>query len=597
MSEYKAPLRDMRFALNDVLQLEQHYAELGAEDLTQETVDAILGESAKFVENKVAPLRQIGDQQGCKLEDGRVTTPDGFKEVYAQFIEAGWQALSMPEEFGGQGMPSSLASVLTEMRTATNMPWEGHLIANHGAMKTLITHGTEQQKNCYLRKLVSGEWSGTMCLTEAHCGTDLGLLRTAATPQSDGTYRITGTKIFITMGDHDYADNIVHIVLARIDGAPKGTKGISLFIIPKVTCDEAGNLGEPNTLSCGSLEHKMGMHASPTCVMHFDGATGYLLGQPNKGLMAMFTFMNAARISTSLQALGQTEFGFQKSAAYARERLQMRSLSGPRKPDGEADPIIVHPDVRRMLLTQKAFAEGLRMLIYYLAFQLDNTAHENESVRSEAQATLDLLTPIAKAFGSEVGLESASHAVQCFGGHGFIWENGVEQNYRDLRISSIYEGTTGVQANDLLGRKVLSSHRERLEQLIDEMINFSKQSNNNSSVAALLPRLGEAASAWREVTERVVAKVAQDPEEMGAAGVPYLMISGYVCLAYFWAKAAVVAAEQLANGAEDDGFLQAKIQVACFYYDHLLIRTHSLATTIDAGATNLMALDAEHFTF
>lgn len=596
MTSYKAPLRDIRFALHDVLNLQEHYQSLqNSEDATPEFVDTVLDEFSKFAENVVAPLNQPADEQGCKLVCGKVITPDGFKDAFQQYVEAGWQTLSIPQEFGGQGLPSSLGNVLVEMKCSASIAWEIFNLAANGAMKTLIAHGTDEQKNLYLRKLVEGEWTGTMCLTEPHSGTDLGLLRTAAEPQEDGSYAITGSKIFISTGDHDFTDNIVHIVLARIKGAPQGTGGISLFIVPKVNCDEAQ---APNSVSCGSLEEKMGMHGNPTCVMNFDGAKGYLLGKENKGLMAMFTFMNAARIGTAIQGTAHAELGFQKSLAYAQERLQMRSLSGTKNPEGPADPIIVHPDVRRMLLTQKAFAEGTRMFNYFMSFQLDKVhKHPDSEEREHAQAMLDLLTPIGKAFGTEAGLESASHAIQCFGGHGYIREWGVEQNYRDARISTIWEGTTGVQANDLLGRKVIANDGVALIYFIGQIKAFCIQQSKHSRVKHILDELMETVTQWRKVTADIAEKAKSDPEEMGGAAVNYLMLSGYVCLAYFWARAAVAASEKLDQDQGDSDFYKAKISVAEFYYDHLLIRTRSLAAGIESGATSLMALDAEHFQF
>ncbi len=599
MSDYKAPLRDMQFALNDVLKMQDHYSALAnGGEATPEFVSMILNEFAKFAEEVIAPLNQNADKQGCKLENGTVSTPDGFKEAYAQYVEAGWQSLSIGQEHGGQGLPPSLGIVLSEMHSSACIAWAVFIMAASGAMKTLIAHGSEEQNNLYLRKLAAGDWTGTMCLTEPHCGTDLGLLRTAAEPQDDGSYLITGNKIFISTGDHDLAENIVHIVLARIQGAPKGTKGISLFIIPKVISDEAGNLLARNQVSCGGLEEKMGMHGNPTCSMNFDGARGYLLGKPNKGLEAMFVFMNAARIGAAIQGTSHAEVGLQKSLAYAQERLQMRSLSGAKNPEGPADPIIVHPDVRRMLLTQKAFAEGTRMFNYFMAFQLDKVSdHPDAEAREEAQALLDLLTPIGKAFGTEAGLEAAKDAIQCFGGHGYIQEWGVEQNYRDARIGTIWEGTTGIQANDLLGRKILASGGANLKRFIEQIRSFCHDEQSSTHAAKLIKLLAASVDEWESVTATIAHNVQRDPEELGAASVNYMMLSGYVCLAYLWARAAVVAGEKIDAGDSDSDFYQSKIHVANFYFDHILIRSKSLVAGIEAGASNLMALDAQHFWF
>jgi len=441
MPEYKAPLRDIQFVLNDVLDAEAHYASLpGCEEATPDMVSAILEEGAKFAERVLSPLNQVGDQQGCQFDNGDVKTPEGFKEAYQQYVEGGWPSLAHDVEYGGQGLPESLGTVISEMVGSANWSWGMYPGLSHGAMNTLHEHGTDEQKSTYLTKLVSGEWTGTMCLTEPHCGTDLGMLRTKAEPQSDGSYAISGTKIFISAGEHDLADNIVHIVLARLPDAPAGTKGISLFIVPKFMPNgegESATVGDRNQVACGSLEHKMGIHGNATCVMNFDGAKGYLIGPPNKGLNCMFTFMNTARLGTALQGLSHAEWGFQNSLAYAKDRLQMRALSGPQAPEKAADPIIVHPAVRNMLLTQKAFAEGGRALIYYCAQLVDKTHLASEEEKKEADALLAFLTPIAKAFLTEVGFESANHGMQVFGGHGILL-NGVWSKMCVMRESPCF---------------------------------------------------------------------------------------------------------------------------------------------------------------
>jgi len=473
MTDYKAPLRDHEFVLFELLNYEQHYESLGlGETASADTVRAILEESAKFCENVIAPLNAVGDQQGCSLKDGVVTTPDGFKEAYKQFVEAGWPSMSHSEEYGGQGLPLSLGFGLNEFLGTANWSWSMYPGLSDGAMKTLDSHGTDEQKETYLTKLIEGSWTGTMCLTEPHCGTDLGMLRTKAEPNDDGSYSITGTKIFISAGEHDLSDNIVHIVLARLPDAPEGTKGISLFIVPKFLPED----NTRNDLVCGSLEHKMGIHGNATCVMNFDGAKGFLIGPPNRGLNCMFTFMNTARMGTALQGVCHAELGYQKSLAYANERLQGRALSAATNPDGPADPIIMHGDVRRMLLTQKAIAEGGRMFMGYLAKFVDNEAFsEDEELKKHSADLMALLTPIAKAFLTELGFESANLGLQCFGGHGYINEWGLEQNVRDARIAMLYEGTTGVQALDLLGRKVLMSQGELLKVFTKEIHLFCKE--------------------------------------------------------------------------------------------------------------------------
>jgi len=525
-----------------------------------------------------------------------VKTPTGFKEAYKQFVEGGWPSMTHDPEHGGQGLPESLGMSISEMIGQANWAWGMYPGLSHGAMNTLSAHGTKEQQEIYLTKLVSGEWTGTMCLTEPHCGTDLGLLRTKAEPQADGTYKITGTKIFISAGEHDMADNIVHIVLARLPDAPAGTKGISLFIVPKFLPNAEGGVGERNAVSCGSIEHKMGIHGNATCVMNFDGATGFLIGPPNKGLNCMFTFMNTARLGTALQGIAHAEIAFQGAVAYARERLQMRSLSGPKAPDKPADPIIVHPDVRRMLLTIKAFAEGNRAMLYFAAKQVDIVQRsQDEEQRKTADTLLAFLTPIAKAFMTETGFEAANHGVQIFGGHGFISEHGMEQNVRDSRISCLYEGTTGVQALDLLGRKVLMTQGEALKVFTKIVHKFCQANENNEAIKPFVEQLAKLNKEWGELTMKIGMAAMKDREEVGAAAVDYLMYSGYVCLAYFWADMARVAAEKLAAGTSEEAFYKAKLQTARFYYARLLPRTRVHLEAINSGASNLMEMAEEDF--
>ena len=599
MAEYKAPLRDMQFVLNEVLSLEEHYQSLpGCEEATPDMVSAILEEGAKFAERVLSPLNQVGDQQGCQFNNGEVKTPEGFREAYEAFVEGGWPSLAHHPEWGGQGLPESLGIVINEMVGSANWAWSMYPGLSHGAMNTLEAHGTTEQKQTYLTKLVSGEWTGTMCLTEAHCGTDLGMLRTKAEPREDGSYSITGTKIFISAGEHDLADNIVHIVLARLPGAPEGTKGISLFIVPKFLPDADGNVGERNGVSCGSIEHKMGIHGNATCVMNFDSAQGFLIGPPNKGLNCMFTFMNTARIGTALQGLAHTEWGFQNSLTYARDRLQMRALSGPKAPEKAADPIIVHPAVRNMLLTQKAFAEGGRALIYFAAQQVDRAKLAvTDEEKQEAEDLLSLLTPIAKAFLTEVGVESASHGMQVYGGHGYIAEWGMEQNLRDARISTIYEGTTQVQALDLLGRKVLMTQGELLKRFTKKIHKFCQAHEGNAQMEPYVKPLAKLNKEWGDLTLQIGMKAMKDREEVGAAAVDYLMYSGYITLAWLWARQAEVALAKLKAGTSEADFYQAKLKTATFYFGRILPRTRTLAEVMLSGAENLMAMDSEHFSF
>lgn len=594
MADYKAPLRDMQFTLFELLDYEQHWQGLAKyEDTGAEIANAIIDESAKFCENVLAPLNQSGDAEGCQWDDGVVTTPKGFKEAYSQFVEAGWPSLSHDVEHGGQGLPPSLGIFLNEMIGSANWSWGMYPGLSHGAMNTVSEHGTKEQKEIYMTKMVSGEWTGTMCLTEPHCGTDLGMLRTKAEANADGSYAISGTKIFISAGEHDMADNIVHIVLARLPDAPAGTKGISLFIVPKFNVTEDGGVGERNGVTCGSIEHKMGIKASATCVMNFDSAKGFLIGPPNRGLNCMFTFMNTARLGTAMQGVSHAELGFQKSLDYARDRLQMRSLSGVKNPEGPADPIIVHPDVRRMLLTQKAFAEGGRMLMGYCGKLVDQIEGGDEETAKIADNKLSYLTPIAKAFLTEVGYEAANHGVQCFGGHGFISEWGAEQNVRDCRISMLYEGTTGIQALDLLGRKVLMTQGEIMKPFTKEIHKFCQANEGNPLVAQLVA----ANKQLGELTMKVGMAAMENPDEVGSASVDYCMYSGYVVLAYFWALAAVKAQAALDEGRGDAAFYTAKVQTAKFYFARILPRTESLATTMLSGADALMDMDVDSFAF
>jgi len=599
MPNYRAPRRDIQFVMHEVLAMADHYKTLpGGEDMDAQMIDAILEEAAKFSENVLAPINASGDEEGCSWNDGEVTTPSGFKEAYAQYVEGGWPSISHSPDLGGQGLPESLGTMINELSGTSNWSWSMYPGLSHGAMNTIEAHGTEAQKQQYLLPLVEGRWTGTMCLTESHCGTDLGLLRTKAEPKADGSYAISGTKIFISAGEHDMVDNIVHIVLARLPDAPQGTKGISLFIVPKFNVNKDGSLGDRNHVQCGSLEHKMGIHGNATCVMNFDGASGYLIGPANKGLSCMFTFMNTARIGTAAQGLCAAEGAFQGALEYAKERLQMRSLTGPVAPDKPADPIIVHPDVRRMLLTAKSFAEGGRMLAYYLS-QLNDTVTRNSGSdeANEAEMLLSLLTPVAKAFMTETGLESANLGMQCFGGHGYIREYGMEQIVRDARISTIYEGTTGIQALDLLGRKVLMTQGASLKAFTKKIHQFCKAEAENEVMAEFIKPLMAANKEWGDLTMKVGMAAMKDRNEVGAASVDYLMYSGYVTQAYFFARAAKVAHNALAGNTSETDFYNAKLFTARFFFARLLPRTQTHATTMLSGADTLQGLDEEHFRF
>ncbi len=599
MPAYKAPLRDIRFLMNEVFDYPAHYQTLASgQNADKDTVDMILEGAADYCENVLSPINQSGDEEGCTFNNGEVTTPKGFKEAYDQFVMGGWQGLSYPEEFGGQGLPMSLNLVKSEMMGTANWSFTMYPGLSTGCMNTIMQFGTDEQKNTYMPKLVEGTWSGTMCLTEPQCGTDLGQVKTKAEPAADGTYKISGTKIFISAGEHDLTENIIHIVLARLPDAPAGTRGISLFIVPKFIPTADGGVGERNTVSCGSIEHKMGIRASATAVLNFDNATGYLIGEVNKGLHAMFTFMNTARIGTAVQGLAASEGSFQGALAYAKDRLAMRSLSGPKAPEKEADPIIVHPAVRNMLLTQKAFAEGGRALVYLLAQYADIVEKgETEEERKFADNILSLLTPIAKAFLTETGYESANHGVQVFGGHGFISEHGMEQIVRDTRIACLYEGTTEIQALDLLGRKVLQTQGAMLKDFTKIIHKFIEANKDNTAMQEFIAPLAAANKEWGDITMQIGMRAMQNPDEVGAAAVDYMYFSGYVTLAYLWARMALVAQEKLAEGTTDVDFYNAKVTTARFYFKKILPRVRSHVDVLSTGVAPLFELDAEHFAF
>ncbi|NRA85448.1 MAG: acyl-CoA dehydrogenase C-terminal domain-containing protein [Gammaproteobacteria bacterium] len=598
MLEYKAPIRDITFVMQELLDCESHYEKLGYQDATVDMIDAIVSEAAKFTEQVIAPLNQIGDQQGCQWNDGVVTTPDGFKEAYQQYVEGGWPTLSQSEEFGGQGLPHSLNAAIAEMMVSANHSFTMYPGLSHGALATIEAHGSDEQKQMFLPRLVDGNWTGTMCLTESHCGTDLGMLRTKAELNDDDSYSLTGTKIFISAGEHDLSDNIVHIVIARIPGSPEGTKGISLFIVPKFNVNSDGTMADRNAVNCGSIEHKMGINANATCVINFDNAKGYLIGEVNRGLNCMFTFMNAARLGVANEGAAAAEMSFQGALAYAQDRLQMRSISGVKNPDGPADPIIVHPDVRRMLLTQKSIAEGGRALLAYLSQLVDIThAEKDETRKALAENKLALLTPIAKAFLTETGLECTSHGVQIFGGHGFIKEWGMEQLIRDAKISCLYEGTTGIQALDLLARKILGSKGEILKPFMGDVTAFCQENYDNPEMAEFIKPLMSYFKQWQSITQDVGIKAMTNADEIGGASVDYIMFAGYATLAYFWAKMAKVAQDKLAINDDDQAFYQAKIKTAQFYFQRILPRGQGHAACIENGASTMMSLAADDFAF
>lgn len=594
MSAYRAPLNDIRFALYDVLGAEALFARLGYADATRDVLDAVLEEAARFSETVLAPLNSVGDEIGSTYDQATqaVTTPPGFKAAYEQFIEGGWTGLTASPDFGGQGLPHVMGVPLNEMVNAANLAWGNFPLLSHGAVEALKQHGESWQQEVFLKPLVEGRWTGTMCLTEPHCGTDLGLLKTRAEPNADGSYAITGTKIFITAGEHDLTDNIVHLVLAKLPDAPAGAKGISLFVTPKFKVDRDGKVGERNALHCGSIEHKMGIKGSVTCVMNFDGAQGYLVGQPHKGLQAMFTMMNTARLGVGLQGIALSERAYQNALRYSRERLQTRALSGPKFPDKPADPIIVHPDVRRMLLTMKSLVEGSRLLALHAGTLIDVAGHSPDPAERERADTLvSFLTPISKACQTEWGIENTYHALQCFGGHGYIHEHGMEQLARDARITTLYEGTTGIQALDLMGRKTASTQAAGLKIFLAEIEAFLREHEGNAAIAEFIAPLREKTSEWAVLTRDILQRASQDPEEIGAASHDYLFYSGYVTLAYWWARSVATAEAS----SQSEAFKQSKRETARFYFARILPRTLAHAAAIGSGASPLMAMAAERF--
>jgi len=596
MGQYVAPLRDMQFVLHELLNVESELKQLpGYADIDADIINQVLEEGAKFTSKVLFPLNHGGDREGCHLDPAshEVTTPKGFKEAYRQYVEAGWPALSCDPEYGGQGLPLTLNNSFYEMLNSSNQAWTMYTGLSHGAYECLHAHGTPEQKRLYLPKLASGEWTGTMCLTEAHCGTDLGLLRSKAEPQTGGSYKITGSKIFISAGEHDMAANILHLVLARLPDAPVGTKGISLFLVPKFLPLGDGTLGERNGISCGAIEEKMGIHGNSTCQMNLDEATGWIIGEPNKGLNAMFVMMNAARLGVGMQSLGLTEVAYQNAVVYAKDRIQMRSLSGVKAPDKAADPIIVHPDVRRMLLTGKAYAEGGRAFCSFIALQIDKELHHpDESVRKDAADLVALLTPIIKAFITDNAWVATSEAMQVYGGHGFISEWGMEQYVRDSRINMIYEGTNTIQSLDLLGRKVLMDNGAKLKKFGALVQAFVEENGSDEAMSEFVTPLADLGDKVSKLTMEIGMKAFRNQDEVGAAAVPYLRVVGHLVYAYFFARMAKIALEKQGSG---DTFYKAKLATARFYVARLLPETAMLIRQARSGAANLLDLEVELF--
>lgn len=592
MPSYKAPVEDVMFLLNDVLDINKYNNLPGFEDVSPETVGAILGEGAKMCEELLQPLNASGDREGCiRSDDGTVTTPDGFKPAYQAYREGGWVGLPAPAEYGGAGLPAVLNSVMQEFVSGANLAFGMYPGLTQGAIAALLEHGSDAQKQTYLPKMIAGEWTGTMNLTEPHCGTDLGLIRTKAVPAGDGSYKISGTKIFISAGEHDLADNIVHLVLARIEGAPAGTKGISLFVCPKYLVNADGSVGARNQVSCGKIEEKMGIHANATCVMNYEEATGYLVGVENKGLAAMFVMMNEARLAVGMQGLALGDVATQNAASYARDRLQGRALTGAKETDKAADPIIVHPDVRRTLMTARALNEGGRALALATALQADiHRRSPDAAARQAADDRLGLLTPIAKAILTENGLQNAINSQQMFGGHGYIAEVGVEQFVRDARITLIYEGANGIQALDLVGRKLPRDGGRAMMAYLGELNGFLKAHEADEALKPYIAPLKASAGHLQQATMWLMQNALAKPDNAGAASTDYLHLFGLVALGYMWAQMAKAA---LAKG--DDAFARNKLVTAKFFADRLLPETGLRLARVTAGAGDVMALSAEAF--
>ncbi|MGV8841698.1 MAG: acyl-CoA dehydrogenase C-terminal domain-containing protein [Pseudomonas sp.] len=597
MADYQAPLRDMRFLLNDVFEVSKRWAELPAlaDVVDIDTASAILEEAGKITAGSIAPLNRSGDEEGCHWDNGEVSTPKGFREAYQAYADGGWSGVGGDPAFGGMGMPKVIAAQVEEMVNSANLSFGLYPMLTAGACLALNAHASEELKEKYLPNMYAGRWAGSMCLTEAHAGTDLGIIRTKAEPQADGSYQISGSKIFITGGEHDLTENIIHLVLAKLPDAPAGPKGISLLLVPKFLVNADGSLGARNTVACGSIEHKMGIKGSATCVMNFDAALGYLIGEPNKGLAAMFTMMNYERLGVGIQGLATAERSYQNALEYARERLQSRAPGGAQNKEKEADPIIVHPDVRRMLLTMKALNEGGRAFSSYVALQLDTAKFsETPATRQRAEELVALLTPVAKAFLTDMGLDTCVLGQQVFGGHGYIREWGQEQLVRDCRITQIYEGTNGIQALDLVGRKVIGSGGAFYQHFAAEINAFTDSAD--SSLSEFVEPLKAAVANLEQMTAELLQRAKANPNEIGAASVEYLHVFGYTAYAYMWALMAQVAINKAGqSGESSDDFYASKLGTARFYFARILPRIHSLSASVKAGSESLYLLDAAQF--
>ncbi len=596
MPVYSPPLENIRFILHDVLGASR-LAELpGYEEVSTDLIDQILEEGGKICEEVLFPLNQSGDQEGCHFDDGNVTTPKGFKEAYDIFVEAGWTGLACSPEHGGMGMPTLIGTAMKEMICSANMSFGMYPGLSYGAYEAIHKFGTEELKALYLPKLTDGSWSGTMCLTEPHCGTDLGLIKSKAVPNKDDSYNITGTKIFISAGEHDLTENILHLVLAKLPDAPEGVRGISLFVVPKFVPNDAGEIGDRNAINCGSIEHKMGINGNATCVMNLDDARGWLVGEPHKGLRAMFAFMNDARLGVAMQGLGIAEVAYQNGVAYAKDRLQMRSLTGVKFPDKPADPIIVHPDVRRMLLLSKSVTEGARALSYWVGMELDiSLHHEDEAERQRADDLVALLTPIIKAYQTDMGFEIANHTIQIHGGHGYIAEYGVEQYARDARIAMIYEGTNGIQALDLVGRKMGQGFGRLLRRFFHPVSDFIAAHQEDEAMQEFIFPLAKSFAKLQQATAMTAQNALKNPDEAGAASVDYLRQFALVALAFMWCKMVIAARAKLESGEGNKSFYESKITTARFYMARVLPEADARFKMVLAGADTLMAPSEDDF--
>lgn len=596
MPQYNAPIRDFEFLLKEFCKVDKYKDMKGFEEVDEDLINALLAESGKFCEEVLFPLNQSGDKEGVKFDNGKVAVPSGFKEAYKAYTGAGWGGLTCDTKYGGQGLPDVINMPMIEMVCSANLSFGITPGLTHGAYNAIHMHGSDKIKKKFLPKMVDGTWTGVMCLTEPQCGTDLGLIRTTATPFGKGAYKINGSKIFISAGDQDITENIIHLVLAKLPDAPSGVRGISLFVVPKIKVNENGSLGDANNVTCGSIEHKMGIHASPTCVMNYDGAVGYLVGEPHKGLRAMFTMMNEARLYVGVQGLGLGEVSYQNAAAYAKERLQGRALKEAKHPDKVADPLVVHPDIRRMLLTMRSFTEGARALTLFTALKIDiSKHHKDKKTREEADEFVQLMTPILKSYLTDAGFEATNLGMQIFGGHGYITEYGMEQYSRDARIAQIYEGANGIQALDLVGRKLTYKTGKYLRSLFHPATKFVEKHKENPEMAEFTKHLHTALSTGQQASLWIAANGMGNPDEAAAGSSEYLRLMALVTFAYMWAQMAEISIRKLKEDGVDKEFYEAKIETARFFMNKILPQAYGLLASIANGSKSVMTMKEEAF--